>query len=72
MVLIRRLAPHPSVPMVAMPGVPLHGSFSYKKSKKDKTHPNFLARKPFYRFTFRRMKQKAYAAAGVGIGCNDF
>src|SRR5271155_2508091 len=28
---------------------------------------NFLARKRFYGFTFRRMKQKAYAAAGVDI-----
>jgi phosphoribosylformylglycinamidine cyclo-ligase len=28
---------------------------------------NFLARTAFYRFTFRRMKQKAYAAAGVDI-----
>ena len=28
---------------------------------------NFLARNAFYRFTFRRMKQKAYAAAGVDI-----
>src|SRR3984885_4682430 len=29
--------------------------------------PNFLARKRFYRFNFLRMKQKAYAAAGVDI-----
>src|ERR1039457_3000914 len=28
---------------------------------------NFLARTAFYSFTFRRMKQKAYAAAGVDI-----
>ncbi len=28
---------------------------------------NFLARAAFYSFTFRRMKQKAYAAAGVDI-----
>jgi len=28
---------------------------------------NFLARTAFYSFTFRRMKQKAYAAAGVGF-----